>query len=108
MMTSPSVNYPHVTVDDRGVARVSGTRLKVIYLVASKRAGNWSAEELVEQFPDLSLAQIHGALTFYYDHQTELDAELQHDYELAEQLRPTLESAEWRSALLARAARTQP
>lgn len=29
------------------------------------------------QYPHLSLAQIHAALAYYYDHQTELDAEIQ-------------------------------
>jgi uncharacterized protein (DUF433 family) len=28
------------------------------------------------QHPGLSLAQIHAALTYYYDHQSEMDAEI--------------------------------
>jgi hypothetical protein len=28
------------------------------------------------QYPHLSLAQIHSALAYYYDHQTELEAEI--------------------------------
>lgn len=109
MLATPSVSYPHVTIDDVGVARVAGTRLKVKHLVGAKRAGNWSADELVEQFPGLTLAEVHGALTYYYDHQSELDAEMQRDVDWAEQQRPMLESAELRSTLLARiAARNQP
>ena len=34
------------------------------------------AEELVRMFPHLSLAQVHDALSYYYDHQAEIDKEI--------------------------------
>ena len=36
-----------------------------------------SAEELVRTFPHLTLAQVHDALSYYYDHQAEIDKEIQ-------------------------------
>src|SRR5687767_3057225 len=36
-----------------------------------------SPEEMHFQYPHLSLAQIHAALSYYYDHQTDIDAEIQ-------------------------------
>ncbi len=33
-------------------------------------------DEMVKQFPPLTLAQIHAALSYYYDHQAEIDAEI--------------------------------
>lgn len=35
-----------------------------------------SPEEIHFQHPRLSLAQIHGALTYYYEHQADLDARI--------------------------------
>ncbi len=34
------------------------------------------AEEIHFQHPHLSLAQIHAALSFYYDHQRQFDAQI--------------------------------
>ncbi|HUQ69223.1 MAG TPA: DUF433 domain-containing protein [Planctomycetaceae bacterium] len=99
--------YPHVTVDAEGVVRVSGTRLKVIHLVQAKQAWNLSPEELVEHFPPLTLAEAHAALTYYYDHQAELDARIQRDDEFAEQMRPLLDDGRLRAKAEAwRATRT--
>ena len=48
--------------------------MKVVEVVLDKRAYDWSPEEIHEQHPDLSLAQIHAALSYYYDHQHAIDA----------------------------------
>ena len=37
----------------------------------------WSPEAIHIQHPDLSLAQIHAALAYYYDHKAEFDAEIE-------------------------------
>jgi hypothetical protein len=39
-----------------------------------KQAHGSSPEEISFQHPHLSLAQIHAALSYYYDHQQEIDA----------------------------------
>jgi hypothetical protein len=39
------------------------------------------------QHPHLSLAQVHAAFAYYYDHQEGLDAELQRRYERAQAAR---------------------
>ncbi len=45
-------------------------------MILDRVAYGWSPEEIHLQHPALSLAQIHAALTYYYDHQAELDAEI--------------------------------
>lgn len=67
----------HIEVDAEGVAWVSETKVKVIELALDKLAHGSSAEEMHFQYPHLSLAQIHAALSYYYDHQMEMDAEIQ-------------------------------
>src|SRR5439155_15499103 len=66
----------HITVDEQGIARVAGTRMKVIHLVMDKMAHNASPEEMQREFPHLTLAQVYAALTYYHDHKPELDAHI--------------------------------
>ncbi len=67
----------HIELDERGVAWISSTKVKVIEVALDKLAHGSSPEEMHFQYPHLSLAQIHAALSYYYDHQTELDAEIE-------------------------------
>ena len=71
-----TVSTGHVELDERGTARITGSRIRVIDLILDKRAYGWGAEQIQAQHPDLSLAEIHAAFAYYYDHQTDLDAEI--------------------------------
>ena len=66
-----------IELDDRGVAWITGANTKVIEVVLDKIAYGWSPEEMHLQHPHLSLAQIHAALSYYYEHQEELDADIE-------------------------------
>ena len=66
-----------IEIDEHGVAWVSGANIKVIEIVLDKLAHGSSPEEIHFQYPILSLAQIHAALSYYYEHQLELDSEIQ-------------------------------
>jgi uncharacterized protein (DUF433 family) len=72
----PVVSIDHIDMDEKGVARIAGQRTKVIHLVMDKLANGWTPEEIHAQHPHLSLAQIHAAFAYYYDHQAELDAQI--------------------------------
>ena len=61
----------------RALPELSGSRIRVIDLVLDRRAYGWSPEEIHEQFPHLSMVQIHAAFAYYYDHQSELDADIE-------------------------------
>jgi uncharacterized protein (DUF433 family) len=80
-------NYPHITLNPRRVPCLDGTRHRVIDLVADHVAHGYSAAQIVEQYPDLTPAQVHAALTHYYDHQEAMDAALVASYAQAEQQR---------------------
>jgi uncharacterized protein (DUF433 family) len=80
----------HIQLDDQGRAWIDDTNVKVIEVVLDKLAHNSSPEEMHLQYPHLSMAQIHAALAYYYDHKAELDAEIdrglrEYDEALAEQ-----------------------
>jgi uncharacterized protein (DUF433 family) len=79
--------YPHITMNPRGVPCIDGTRHRVIDIVADHVAHGYSVAQIVEQYPDLTLAQVHAAFTYYYDHQTDLEAALIASYTQAEHSR---------------------
>jgi uncharacterized protein (DUF433 family) len=76
----------HIEVDDRGVAWIAGTRVKVAEVVLDKIAHGSSPEEIHFQHPHLSLAQIHGALTFYYENQNKIDEQIRSGLEESDEL----------------------
>src|SRR5712692_5115052 len=75
-----------IELDDQGVAWISGTKVKVIEVALDKLAHGSSPEEIHFQYPHLSLSQIHAALAYYYDHQTELDEAIQKRWQEVNQL----------------------
>jgi uncharacterized protein (DUF433 family) len=84
VLLCPSAANTHITIDASGVAHIDGTRMKVIHVAKEVVARRATPEQLRETFPHLSLAQIHAALAYYYDHQPQMDAEIQRelaDYE---------------------------
>jgi uncharacterized protein (DUF433 family) len=65
-----------IEVDDRGVAWIRGTKVKVIEIATDKLAHGSTPEEIYFQYPHLSLAQIYAGLAYYYEHQAEFDEEI--------------------------------
>lgn len=57
-----------------GKPRIDGTRMKVED-VAMYHAGGMTVEEIVEDF-ELTPAQVHTALAYYYDHQEEIERDI--------------------------------
>ena len=86
----PVVAIEHIDVDEKGVARIAGTRMKIIHLVMEKMANGWTPEEIQAQHPHLKLSQVHAAFAFYYDRQPELDAAIQASLDDADALRNQL------------------
>ncbi len=73
--------HPHVTHIPGvcgGRPVVQGTRIPVKVLVGYHRMG-YSPAEILAGFPDLTPAQLHDALSYYYDHQAEIDADMEAD-----------------------------
>jgi uncharacterized protein (DUF433 family) len=81
-----SVATTHIEIDQRGVAWITDANTKVIEVVLDRVAYGWSPEEIHFQHPTLSMAQIYAALTYYYDHQVELDAEIMRQLKEVEEL----------------------
>ena len=78
---------PHIKRDDRGVAWIDETNIKVIEVVLDRLAYGWSPEGIHFQHPGLTLAQIYAALTYYYDNQVQLDGEIARQQDEVRRLR---------------------
>jgi uncharacterized protein (DUF433 family) len=86
MMTAAATRYEHIVLDENGVPFIAGTRMKVVELVLDNRAYGWSPEELHYQHPHLTLGQIHSALAYYWDHQEELDQDIERRLQFVDRL----------------------
>jgi uncharacterized protein (DUF433 family) len=80
-------SYEHVVLDKDDVAVIDGTNMKVQELVAERLAWGWSPEELLLNHPYLTLGQIFSALAYYADHQEQIEAAIEADVQLVEELR---------------------
>jgi len=82
--------YQHIVLDEHGVAQVAGANTKVVEVVLLSRASGQSPEALSADLPHLSPAQIHSALAYYWDHKSELDAEISRRRDEADAIRAEL------------------
>ncbi len=73
---STLLQYPHLSLDADGNARIAGTRYKVIHLAGEHYHYGWSAEEILRQHPDLRPEHVYAALTYFYDHHDALVDEM--------------------------------
>jgi len=79
--TANMTEHPHVTRTPGtcgGRPVIRGTRIPVKTLVGYHRMG-YTSPEILAGFPDLSAAQLFDALSYYYDHQAEIDADIAAD-----------------------------
>ena len=76
-----------IELDNQGVAWISGTKVKVTEIVLDKMAYGWSPEELHFQHPYLSMGQIHSALAYYWDHEEEINQQIEDDLQYTERMR---------------------
>lgn len=76
-----------IEIDEHGIPWIVGANTKVVEVVLDKIAYGWSPEEMHRQHPHLSMAQIHAALSYYYEHQAEVDADIERRNRYVEEMR---------------------
>ncbi len=72
--------------DSDGVVRVSNTRVTLDTVITAFLEGA-TAEEIVEQYPSLELADVYSVIGYYLRRKTEVDAYLKIRQERAAQVR---------------------
>lgn len=85
-----TVAYAHIGFNKDGVPYLTGTTTKVKQVVLDHIAYRWSVEDIHRNHPDLTLAQIHSALAYYYDHQEEIDRAIEEGLRTVEEIQASL------------------
>ncbi len=70
-------------------ARIAGHRIRVQDVAIWHEKLGMSADEIVDQFPTITLADVHAALTYYWDHREEIEREIVEDDAFIEEFRRT-------------------
>lgn len=70
-----------------GKPRIDGHRIKVEHVAICHERLGMSPDSIVSAHPSLTLAQVHAALAYYYDHRDQIDADIDAGERFAEELR---------------------
>jgi uncharacterized protein (DUF433 family) len=70
-----------------GKPRIAGHRIRVEDIVVWHERLGQSVDEIVSRFPQLSLADVYAALTYYHDHRKEIDRQMEADEKFLEEIR---------------------
>ena len=90
ILDQPSeLSYRHIEITPGiagGKPRITGRRITVQDIVIWHERMGLSADEIATEY-DLTLSDIYAALTYYYDHQTEIDEALRESEAFVEAFR---------------------
>jgi uncharacterized protein (DUF433 family) len=83
MATAPATAYPHIAKTPGvcgGKPCVAGTRVRVMDIVVLHQRG-LAPEAMLNHYSSrpLTLAEVHAALLYYYDHKDEIEAAFAED-----------------------------
>lgn len=70
-----------------GKPRLAGHRIKVADVAIWYERMGLSPDEIVSDWPSLTLSDVHAALAYYYDHREQIDADIREGEEFVEQYR---------------------
>ena len=94
MVEMLAAEAPPLVADFDGVTRVRGTRVTLETVVAAFDAGA-TAEEVAQQYPSISLADVYQVIGYYLRHASELEPYLARRRREIQDARETNESR-WR------------
>ena len=86
MVLAPTTEVIPLTVDAQGVLRVGNTRVTLDTVLAAFTDGA-TAEEIVQQYPSLHLADVYSVIGYYLRHAPDIDAYLQQRREQRQAIR---------------------
>jgi uncharacterized protein (DUF433 family) len=69
-----------------GRACIAGHRIRVLDVAILHEQSGCSPDEIVLQYPSISLADVHAALCYYYDHREDIQEEIRAERAMAEEI----------------------
>ncbi len=86
--------YPHIEKSSGQPACLRRIpRIRVAQIVMDYLAHGWSTDEMCRQHSYLLPAEAHAAMGYYFDHQSEIDTEIQQELSAVEVARRDLPDA---------------
>ena len=86
-----------------GKACIAGHRVRVLDIVVWHEHQGMTPDEIVSHVPSITLADVHAALAYYFDHMDEIQREMRAERAAAEEFRrshPSLIEAKLRQERL--------
>lgn len=84
------LRHPYIT-RKKGVCGgkpiIAGTRIKVAQIAVEYEMMGLTPDQIIDAHPHLTLAQVHDALSYYYDNIKELNAEIKAEEQFAEEMK---------------------
>jgi uncharacterized protein (DUF433 family) len=66
---------------------IAGTRIRVWDIYVAHELRGEVPEQIVASYPHITLAQVHAALAYYWDHKDEIDKQMKEADRFVEELR---------------------
>jgi uncharacterized protein (DUF433 family) len=94
--TTPNPSEPRPSPGERivrtpgvrgGKPRIAGHRITVSDVAIWHERMGMSPDEIVFEYPTITLSDVHAALAYYYDHRDEVDQEIRESDQFVEQFR---------------------
>lgn len=85
-----ATKHPYVESRDGvcdGKPVIIGTRIRISQIAIEYERLGWTPDQIVDAHPHLTLAQVHDGLSFYYENQEVIDADIAAGEAYVEQLR---------------------
>jgi uncharacterized protein (DUF433 family) len=70
-----------------GKARIAGHRVRVMDIAIWYERQGMSPDQIVDLFPELTLADIHAALAYYFDNREQIDNDIRRDAEIEAEMK---------------------
>ena len=88
--TAAPVSAEHIALTPGvcgGKPRIANTRIRVQDIYVWHELKGQSPDEIVSKFPQLSLADVHAALAYFWDHKDEILRQMQDDEAFVSQMK---------------------
>jgi uncharacterized protein (DUF433 family) len=88
-MSQPVATHIDIRLNRRDLPRafITGTRVRVQDVAVMAERQGLTPDEIVQALPHLTLGQVHAALSYYFDHRSEIVEELASDHAFADEMR---------------------
>lgn len=85
-----AIKHPYITRRQDvcgGKPIIAETRIKVAQIAIEFEHMGWTPDEIIQAHPHLTLAQVHDALSYYYENAEEINGEIRESELMVEELR---------------------